>query len=498
MYFKDNASTVSVTHLVNGFVVIPLFILSLILLTHWHYRKSIDKEVNNKETATASTKVAEDIPASHEVFLRSYVCVPEGQHFNDIIDNSGDLTVLSTKYVDSNNLPILIKPIKDIEYYSEELYSHETNIDSITQRICLLIDHILIQNENVINQVANHFNLITTARSEENNQNLAISMHPEWQQPFFSETENSTEAISDPKQPSKQLSTLSIYLFIPDLSNTPYIKDYLTQKLIDCGIPEGIIDIQSPVIANQDNTESITDIIKTKALHVSQDTNPQLSVIIGADSQINDEWLEEHYFTSTSSSVVPEEAGTMLLIWNNATSTLFDIEDSIVASFTDIRTKNDTHSYPSDYENKSDIVDYKTSIRKISQFIEQKIILKNKDTDEDIVVSRNDKENHQSDEGFDLDSFKLTALSDISPFTEPDNLVIFMRLLDQLKDKGALVNEHHLGHYVLMNKWMQILISLSLFADVDINDDDEFNKNLLIIHDQVNTLLWITTTTDAV
>lgn len=485
MYFKDNVSSISSTDLLNGFVVIPLFILTSIMLVHWQYKKK-DKLSESDEQSPIASDTTPNQPVSYEVLIHSYVCLPEGEHFIDIIESSDDLTVLSPDYTSFDNLPILIKPIAQIDYDTDELYLHEDDIDSIdidsiTHRICSIIRHLLTQNETALIEAASQFVSKSDTTLDKSQQNLTLSMHPKWQQSHILSENNEAQSTLNSQPSDTKLSNLPIYLLIPDLVNKSYIKQFLIEQLIGYGFAEDVIDIHSVQVESPDNTSTPLGVIKNHIKNLANSADPQLSLVIGVDSQINDEWLEAYYYTSANpSSIVPEEAGVMLFVCNTAAKSFVEIDKYTATSLIEFSTQGASNI--SAVQTPSNTTDYASNIRSISNYLQHNLL----------TNSESDQEDNDT---LPLAPFSLTLLSDISPLSKPYNMTVFMRLIDDLNHKGARVDEHHLGRDSASNEWMTQLISLSLYADIETKEDDKFNKTLLITHDKTDTLLWITTTT---
>lgn len=492
MYFKDNVSSISSTELLHGFVVIPSLILASIILVQWQYKKKNNLSENDEQSSIASDATPNHQPSSYEIFIYSNVCLPEGEHFIDIIENSNDLTILSPVYTSFDNLPILIKPIAEIDSDNDELYPHEDDIDSITQRICLIMRHLLTQSETELIEAANQYVSESDTKLDKNQQNLTLSMHPKWQQShILSETQEAQSAVNT-QLPDTKLSTLPIYLLISDLANKSYIKQDLIKQLVGYGFPEEVIDINSITLEesdknnSQNQNQSLTPLsaIKNHIINITQSADPQISLVIAVDSQINDEWLEAHYFTSANpSSIVPQEAGALLFLCNAAAKSFVEFDKYTATSLIDFSAQS-ASEIPMVQE-PADASYYASNIRSISKFLQQDLL----------TNSESDKEANRTDDELPLAPFNLTILSDLSPLAKPYNVNVFMRLIDDLNHKGACIDEHHLGRFVASSEWMAQLISLSLYADIETDEEDTLNKTLLITHDKTETLLWITATT---
>ena len=187
MYFKDNALQLTSKSLLLWFVLIPLVIVASIITLIWQQKRlqrkaSVPTPSKNKEQAVVR-------PDIYTLFIKSSICLPEGQFWAEVIDNDDDLTVLSTDLQDFDGLPILTKPIAylvtertlhdEVGFNDEDTEEQAADLDSLTLRLSTLIEQQLSVNEDALSLLAEHFNKLIDNNNYE--PNSAIHIHPEWQ-----------------------------------------------------------------------------------------------------------------------------------------------------------------------------------------------------------------------------------------------------------------------------------------------------------------------------
>ncbi|MDN5897835.1 MAG: hypothetical protein L0H35_04145, partial [Psychrobacter sp.] len=84
-----------------------------------------------------------------------------------------------------------------------------------------------------------------------------------------------------------------------------------------------------------------------------------------------------------------------------------------------------------------------------------------------------------------------TTISDINPLKQPYDLSTYMNFLEAFIAKGALVNEHHLGHYMPLNNWLSPFISLSLFVNMVEKNQQESDEIFLVTQHKHCSMLWL-------
>ena len=87
-------------------------------------------------------------------------------------------------------------------------------------------------------------------------------------------------------------------------------------------------------------------------------------------------------------------------------------------------------------------------------------------------------------------SKSLIAISDINPLSQSYDIALFMTFIEEFIEKGALVNDHHLGHYMPSNEWLKTFLSVSMLVDSVFNDAQELNHHFLITQHKRCCYLW--------
>lgn len=226
MYFKDNTLQLTSARLLLWFVIIPIILFGFIVFIKWRQKKSEAEELAPAQKI--SKKIKTPPIDSYQLFIDSSICLPEGIDWPEIIDNDNDLTVLSEALSDFDGLPILTKPIEGVITEQTALYAYDNELDNeaypedaaeslneLTLRLWALIDNQLTASDDALSVLAQHFERIMQQNIHE--PNSALNIHPEWQQHYIASTTEDSSA--EDSLPVISLSTLSIYLSIPELAD---------------------------------------------------------------------------------------------------------------------------------------------------------------------------------------------------------------------------------------------------------------------------------------
>ena len=575
MYFKDNALQLTSSSLLLWFVVIPLLLLGSIMAIRWMQKKMEDKEENMPDMAVEKENTK--LPDSYKLFMYSSICLPEGDCWSEVIDNDADLTLLSEDLTDFDGLPILIKPITrladaaSLPYgymhdvylenslensdfdddnlnndFANEIFDEESHtrgvadLNSITLRLCSLIHEQLSLSDDILSSIAEHFNIHYQTDSQE--PNSAINIHPEWQQHYLISAGNENNDESTTISPDASLSKLPIYLCIPEGADSSLLIAAIKEQLATYGISESLISI-TPIItndtdaaddhANDHETYNPIKFINEHVMPLAQSASPELCLLIIADSQINDEWLESQLYSSDKSNVIPTEAGVLLVFCNQAAQDVLDIDTNASFLLTEIcmppvkdkdvknrdaRDNDPKDSDPKDGATKKSMAENidvnansnpNNSLTNKRSYLNNLTIIKNLliDNSLSLSLSPTNKTELQATKktkadiketasvnyktNVSLSDITITALSDINPEKQPYDISSFIKFTDAFIAQGALVKEQNLGHYMPLSTWLKPFISLSLFINLASKDQQESDSIFLITQHKKCSILWL-------
>ncbi|PKG35563.1 hypothetical protein CXF65_06655 [Psychrobacter sp. Sarcosine-3u-12] len=528
MYFKDNTLQLTSARLLLWFVIIPIILFGFIVFIRWRQKKSEAEEL--APTQKISKKIKTPPIDSYQLFIDSSICLPEGIDWPEIIDNDNDLTVLSEALSDFDGLPILTKPIEGVITEQTALYAYDNELDNeaypedaaeslneLTLRLWALIDNQLTASDDALSVLAQHFERIMQQNIHE--PNSALNIHPEWQQHYIASTPEDSSA--EDSLPVISLSTLSVYLSIPELADANYLVERLKQQLATYGIPEQLLTIQT-IIADEDPNLPNKNARHTDSFHNSHDgadsesyqplqfihgqlialtkaATPEICLFITVDSQINEQWLEANLYADNASNLLPTEAGILLIFYNKAAKDLLDLDHKVRFSMTEIgeALPNDASSMAAEvpqqaYSNTRQ--HYLANLKTIKQ-----LLLDNSFALLDRHDDKTKAEEKKSAQAIDnkttmtdaLSENSITLLSDINPSTQPYDLSLLMTFIDEFIAQGALVNDHHLGHYMPLNSWLQPFLSLALLVSATKEQPQESDIKLLITQHKHRCMLWL-------
>lgn len=559
MYFKDNTRELTSSGLLLWFVAVPLLIVGVIMTLLWWQKRL----ANKAKQAIEDTGAEEDKKApvklldSYQLFIYSRVCLPEGDNWSEVIDNDEDLTVLSEDLMDMDGLPILTKPITRLadaaslsyaylynntsaaSYVDEDDDSDEDDthterlaaLSGSTLRLCSLIHEQLESNDEILSLLAEHFD--QRYREDNTQSNSAIDVHPEWQQHYLASANSDNAAYEAQGQSSHEerisnvtLTNLPIYLCVPASADSAMLSAAIIEQLATYGIAEALLsievvtthDIDLDVEDSQELDDSYfpSEFIQQKLMSLSQSTVPELCLLLIADSQIDEEWLDTHLYSNRAAELIPTEAGTLLLFFNKAAQEVLDIESSVSVLLTEICTpsaqsndiKNPTMNadetdHAERLSNKRSYVHHLKTIQNL--LIDNNFSLSPTGTDTLTAVNKplikptkklsekpsDSADNKNNKTNVSLSDMSIVAISDINPLKQPYDMTVYMSFIDAFIAKGALVNEHHLGHYMPLNNWLTPFISLSLFVDMAQKDQQESEKIFLVTQHKHCSVLWL-------
>ncbi len=521
MYFKDNTLQLTSARLLLWFVIIPIILFGFIVFIRWRQKKSEAEELAPAQKI--SKKIKTPPIDSYQLFIDSSICLPEGIDWPEIIDNDNDLTVLSEALSDFDGLPILTKPIEGVITEQTALYAYDNELDNeaypedaaeslneLTLRLWALIDNQLTASDDALSVLAQHFERIMQQNIHE--PNSALNIHPEWQQHYIASTTEDSSA--EDSLPVISLSTLSIYLSIPELADANYLVERLKQQLATYGIPEQLLTIQT-IIADKnprhtdsfhnshDGADSETyqplQFIHGQLIALTKAATPEICLFITVDSQINEQWLEANLYVDNASNLLPTEAGILLIFYNKAAKDLLDLDHKVRFSMTEIgeALPNDASSMAAEvpqqaYSNTRQ--HYLANLKTIKQ-----LLLDNSFALLDRHDDKTKAEEKKSAQAIDnkttmtdaLSENSITLLSDINPSTQPYDLSLLMTFIDEFIAQGALVNDHHLGHYMPLNSWLQPFLCLALLVSAAKEQPQESDIKLLITQHKHRCMLWL-------
>ena len=476
MYYKDNVTELTSINLLVSFILIPLALFAAILTIKWQQKKQKNPEAAPEATAAPIKKDLQ--PKAYHLHMHSQLLLPEGEKFVDVVENTDDVTVLSPVHVDYNNLPILIKPIGDISAPIDDFELQDIDNDNGTQRLCQLITHLFDLSESELYDCATHF---ASAHAEGGVQpNAAVSMHPDWQQSYISSTDGSQDEDLAPPPPA--FTALPVYLYAPASANTADINRIIKARLIDYGFGEAYFSIIN--LTPTDNPSEPLAALNPHLMALSENHMPSMAIVLAVDSEINSDWIDEHlHLADDHTALLPEEAASLLIVWNDAADELLDMATNGQYALLEYHHQEASNTRRANMR----LLDL------INELITAK--LRNSDTKTDnsaaISSSENPSKSAEDEAGDALSGHSITVLSDINPVKQPFDTAIFMSFVDKILSQGALVNDHQLGHHMHRSDWMRGLIAISLFADIDFDEQPESDIVCLTMQQDTGYTLWL-------
>ena len=540
MYFKDNTSQLTASRLLLWFIIIPLFLFGMILLYRWRLRMTSQESENTEQK---HDEIPKSIPIkSHQLFVQSSFSVPEGASWQDIIEErTEDLTTLSEHLHDMDELPVLIKPVSNLDIeaaYSSILtyqelssddwldedandetsanseehdYSSSSDIDreGVTVRLWALIYEQLNANAENIHLLATH--LSTADFGEE--ANVALHAHPDWQSHYIGHTADSV-VEKDPTDMAlnsamNALSTLTLTLSISQDADATLLSALIKDYLFNCGIPIAKLSIH---LTSMDSDSSLTNNSQLNHLNdantenhlpisfmsqqlatLASDVSARVCLFIAADTHIHDSWVE----SQSDSYPPPTEAATLVIFYNAIAQHLLN-PDSVAVSLVEIspdiakQTRLDDDD-TLDYSDMQARQYYAKNLLKIKQLLLENNFTPPPYPSKSLDAAKGSRDQNSSAKAItDTEwlSKSLIAISDINPLSQSYDIALFMTFIEDFIEKGALVNDHHLGHYMPSNEWLKTFLSVSMLVDSVFNDAQELNHHFLITQHKRCCYLW--------
>lgn len=386
--------------------------------------------------------------------------------------------------------------------YDNETYEEATHIkhlvspNSTTLRLYSLVHELLSLSDDILSNLAQHFYQYHSEDKEQSNS--AINVHPEWQQHYLV---GASEESADETLPATHSlpPKLSIYLCLPSSADSTFLTTAVKNQLTEYLIPGTAFSITSIVTDNDSNavdstlTCNITEFINEHVMTLSQSDDPELCLVLIADSQINNEWLDDHLTTSHDTTAVPTEAGTLLIFYNKAAQNVIDIDDKASVLLTEFGTSNDQN----EESNNRHYLRHLTAIKNLLIRNVMSLSSINSAKKEAIKKPFTKQTNTKNKTNVSIKDMSITAISDINPLIQSYDVSVYLNFLESFIAQEALVKEQHLGHYMPLNSWLKSFISVSLFVDLANNSKQELEKSFLITQHKKSTLLWLADVSDS-
>lgn len=503
MYFKDHAVQLTLFGLLLWFVIVPLLLLALVLALRWRQKKvaSSAADVSDISSEEKSPKP----PDSYNLFIYSSICLPEGDNWSDVVDNDEDLTLLNEKLTDFDGLPILTKPIATLAEvaplpyeYMEATNLADSDVNGLTERLCSLIYEQLSLNDKALSSIAQH--LYEHSNQDVSEPNSAIDIHPDWQQHYLVSADKTNNAEPTVTPTESSLSKFSIYLCVPEGADTDLLIAATKEQLATYGFLESLMTVTPIITSDTDPKSDVTydpvQFINEQLIPLSQSTASELCLLIIADTQINEEWLELQLYSNDSSNTLPSEAAVLLIFGNQAAQDILDSDTYANVSLTQIFAPDsqDMSAQSTDINDpsKSDKHFNKRSYRHQLMMINDLLL------DSSFLQSLTSERSSTQNKPNDIEpktnvlpsNITLTSITDINPQNQPDDISVYMSFIDALTEQDILVNEYHLGHYMPLNHWLKPFISLSLFVSLTKEDQQESDYLLLKTRHKKCSTLW--------
>ncbi|OLF36121.1 hypothetical protein BTV98_11280 [Psychrobacter sp. Cmf 22.2] len=505
MYFKDNAGQLTAFGLLLWFVIVPLSLFAFILALRWRQKKTesstADAVYNNSEKERAK------LPNTYRLFMYSSMCLPEGDNWSDVIDNNADLTLLSEDLTDFDGLPILTKPIIQLTdvaplpyQYMHDTGLEDSDLNGLTLRLCSLIHKQLSLSDEVLSSIAQHFNVHNEQDTHE--PNSAIDIHPDWQQHYLISADKKDNDESTVAPTDGSLSEFSIYLCVPEGADTDLLIAATKEQLSTYGFLDSLITI-NPIITSDTNpknnvTYDPIQFVNEHVMPLAQSVSPELCLLIIADSQLNDEWLELQLYSSNTSNVIPTEAGVLLVFCNQAAQDVLNIDTCANILLTKIRAPDvkdiSTQNADINDHGQSDVCldnrrSYSHRLMRIKDLLLDNSFSLSSTTDK--THTQTELDNTTDKTNVLYQNLNVTSMTDINPEKQPYDISVYMSFINALTEQDILANEHYLGHYMPSNLWLKPFIGLSLFVNLINTNKQESDFIFLETQHKQCSLLWL-------
>ncbi|MGM8909222.1 hypothetical protein ACS8FB_03770 [Psychrobacter sp. 1U1] len=505
MYFKDHAVQLTLFGLLLWFVIVPILLLALMLALRWRQKKVASSAADVSDIS--SEKKSPKPPDSYNLFIYSSICLPEGDNWSDVVDNDEDLTLLNEKLTDFDGLPILTKPIATLAdvaplpyEYMEATNLADSDLNGLTERLCSLIYEQLSLSDKTLSSIAQHF--YEHSNQDVSEPNSAIDIHPDWQQHYLVSADKTNNAEPTVTPTDSSLSKLSIYLCVPEGADTDLLIAATKEQLSTYGLLESLITI-NPIVTNDIDLErNITydsmQFINEHVMPLAQSASPELCLLIIADTQINDEWLELQLYSNNSSTIIPTEAGVLLIFGNQAAQDVLDIDTYANVLLTkicapDVKDMSTQNADINDHSQSEVCLDSRRSYSHRLMRIKDLLL------DNSFSLSSTTIKTHTQTELDDTinktnvlpQNISVTSITDINPEKQPYDMSVYMSFIDALTAQDILVNELYLGHYMPSNLWLKPFIGLSLFVNLINTNQQESDYIFLETQHKRCSMLWL-------
>ena len=466
LYFKDNASDLTVSSFVLYFLLLPLVLLSAIGALRWYQNKPPAKADSPSSEGTQKDTTPEKPMVRHQLLISGHVLLPEGNEWQQVIDNNDDLTELNRTITDNFGLPILTKPIVDVD--SEMASFTEDNAESelsFTQRIKTLIQIQLSAHNASLFSIGEHLSLSTM---DDSAIDTASDIHPEWQHThtLHIQQEDASDIALQPK-----VSRFELYICLPADADQAHIKAAVVEQMADYDMSEAMLSVQ--FITAKDSHNEPSTFISHTLCSIAEDSEPRLGMLLVADTQIDQTWLDNDADFHIDNNVVPTEAACALLLANRAASEIVPLADVLPVQLS--ATVDLSHSEAMrDAPTRS----YRQLLPQVkSMLLKQNIIPVAAET----AVDDSDAEET---------THSLVLISDVDVINHTEALETFMKFTDALSQHQTDAKVHHAGGFMPSNPWLRCFIPICLLTQYGLEHIGTKETPLAIIQHPTCCSLW--------
>ncbi|WP_201503411.1 hypothetical protein [Psychrobacter aestuarii] len=423
-------------------------------MTHWYQNKPAP---NNDMTSDAPAKAPlpqQKAQPNRHLLMSSQVLLPEGNHWSEIIDNTDDVTQLNRSITDTFGLPLLTKPITEIEEALPlQTVDGVVPSDTLTERLWALIYTQLSQHDEALQVIGEHL-LIQTEQHIDTQ--TTTSIHPEWQQTdsLHMQQESSAEAT----EPA--IAILELYLCLPADSDKEFLRTTIQSLMTEYGIHAEALKLQLLSAEPVDNTPLafISDVLCS----VADSNQPRVGMLLIADTQIDQDWLDNESDRILSEGMIPTEAASTLMFCNPSAAQLLAFDAFVPIHFTA------TTALPMQVNTADDQrLRYKQLLPKAKQTLLQQNML---------PQTTADVEHHERDDT----EQPLVLISDLNVVQQAGDMDAFFKFTDDLAQQSFTVNAHHLGHHMPTNPWLTCFMPICLLTQYA-NDFANTEETLLAV-----------------
>jgi hypothetical protein len=289
---------------------------------------------------------------------------------------------------------------------------------------------------------------------------------------------------------------------VPEGADTDLLIAATKEQLSTYGFLDSLITI-NPIITSDTNpknnvTYDPIQFINEHVMPLAQSASPELCLLIIADSQLNDEWLELQLYSSNTSNVIPTEAGVLLVFCNQAAQDVLNIDTCANILLTKIRAPDvkdiSTQNADINDHGQSDVCldnrrSYSHRLMRIKDLLLDNSFSLSSTTDKTHTQTELDNTTDKTNVLYQKNN--VTSMTDINPEKQPYDISVYMSFINALTEQDILVNEHYLGHYMPSNLWLKPFISLSLFVNLINTNKQESDFIFLETQHKQCSLLWL-------